>query len=190
MRNLSMSSPRKRGPITTDACCRQNCGPSFAQHGHWWLWVPARASLGRDDDGESDSIFRIAYPRHPEEHRESDASRRTTARAAHPSRLAQRCKCTARLAPPATTAKPLRGDDGLRYTSAISRRDVPEFCKNRFAALNNRGRGECRVPNAPAASCVIKNTRVSHHRYTGTPGIPARNGFTAYFALSPATRLV
>jgi hypothetical protein len=20
-----------------------------AQHGHWWLWVPARASLGRDD---------------------------------------------------------------------------------------------------------------------------------------------
>ena len=44
--------------------------------------------------------------------------------------------------------------------------------------------------DAPAASCVIKNTRVSHHRYTGTPGIPARNGFTAYFALSPVTRLV
>ncbi len=30
----------------------------------------------------------------------------------------------------------------------------------------------------------------SHHRSTGTPGIPARNGFTAYFALSPVTRLV
>src|SRR6266446_6546326 len=40
-------------------------------------------------------------------------SRRTTARAAHPSRLVQRCKCTARLAPPAITAKPLRGDDGV-----------------------------------------------------------------------------
>ena len=26
-----------------------------------------------------------------------------------------------------------------------------------------------------------------HHRSTGTPGIPARNGFTAYLVLSPAT---
>jgi hypothetical protein len=37
-----MSSPRKRGPITTDACCRECCGPSYAQHSHWWLWVPDR----------------------------------------------------------------------------------------------------------------------------------------------------
>src|SRR5712691_11772657 len=37
-----------------------------------------------------------------------------------------------------------------KYGSAISRRDSPEFCKNCFAALNNRGRGECRVPNVPA----------------------------------------
>src|SRR5712671_2141925 len=98
-----------------------------------------------------DSIFRIAYPRHPEEHRESDASRRTTARATCPSRLAQRCKCTARLAPPATTAKPLRGDDGLRYDPAFPRREAPEFCKNQ-PPQENRGRRECRASNAPAAS--------------------------------------
>src|SRR5437868_14402855 len=39
---LLLSSPRTRGPITTDACCRQNCGPRLAQHNHWWLWVPDR----------------------------------------------------------------------------------------------------------------------------------------------------
>ena len=50
-----------------------------------------------------------------------------------------------------------------------------------------KGRGECRVLNAPAASCVIKtNTRVSHHRSTGITRHSPRNGFTAYFVLSPA----
>ena len=48
-----------------------------------------------------------------------------------------------------------------RYDFAISRRDVPEFCKNCFASPWNRGRGECRVPNAPAASRVIKNKHTS-----------------------------
>src|SRR5258706_9647107 len=35
-----------------------------------------------------------------------------------------------------------------RSRGAIS----PEVCKNWFAAPNNRGRRECRAPNAPAAS--------------------------------------
>ena len=45
------------------------------------------------------------------------------------------------------------------------------------------------MPNAPAASCasvVVERTRVT----TSTPelpGIPARNGFTAYVVLSPVT---
>ena len=139
MRNVSMSSPRKRGPITTDACCGQNCGPSFAQHRHSWLWVPARASLGRDD-GESDSIF--------------------------------------------------KQPDNFRCDSAISRRDAPEVLQGPFRLSDNRGRRECRMTNAPAASCVKKtNTRVSHHGHTGTTRHSPRNGFTAYFALSPATRL-
>ena len=40
---------------------------------------------------------------------------------------------------------------------------------------------------APAAACAEKSTRVSHHGYAGTPGIPARNGLTVSSALSPAT---
>src|SRR5713101_2966868 len=53
------------------------------------------------------------------------------------------------------------------------------------------GRGECRVPAAPAVSCAlcIGRTHTSNNEYTGTPGIPARNGFTAYVVLSPVTGL-
>jgi hypothetical protein len=46
------------------------------------------------------------------------------------------------------------------------------------------------VPVAPAASRVEKNTRVSHHRFTGITRPSLRDGFTAYFALSPVTGLV
>jgi hypothetical protein len=45
------------------------------------------------------------------------------------------------------------------------------------------------MPNAPAASCaivVIERTRVTTST-PESPGIPARNGFTAYVVLSPAT---
>ena len=40
-------------------------------------------------------------------------------------------------------------------------------------------RGECRVPAAPAVSCALGSgrTHTSNNEYTGTPGIPARNGF-------------
>src|ERR1700675_1850083 len=53
------------------------------------------------------------------------------------------------------------------------------------------GRGECRVPVAPAASCalvVIERTRVTTST-PESPDIPARNGFTAYVVLSPVTGL-
>ena len=40
--------PREGGdPSTTDVCCRQNCGSSFAQNGHSWLWVPDRVRFAR-----------------------------------------------------------------------------------------------------------------------------------------------
>ena len=51
------------------------------------------------------------------------------------------------------------------------------------------GRGECRVPDAPAAArVVVVNTRVSHHGYTGSPGIPARNGFNGFLRDLPGDR--
>src|ERR1700730_1807500 len=42
--------------------------------------------------------------------------------AVHPSRLAAQCKCTAQLAPPAKTASPLRGDDGVKASLRSQRR--------------------------------------------------------------------
>jgi hypothetical protein len=65
----------------------------------------------------------------------------------------------------------------------------PELCTN-FASPDNRGRRECRALDAPAASCVKKQTHEhSHHGHTGTTRHSPRNGFTAYFALSPVTML-
>jgi hypothetical protein len=52
------------------------------------------------------------------------------------------------------------------------------------------GRRECRAPDAPAASRVEKNTRVSHHGHAGSPGIPRAMVLTVSFALSPVTGLV
>ena len=52
------------------------------------------------------------------------------------------------------------------HASAFSPRDAPELCRN--DPPKRRGRGECRVPVAPAAACaVIESTRVSHHGRTG-----------------------
>jgi hypothetical protein len=76
----------------------------------------------------------------------------------------------------------------FRYTFATPRRNAPELC---IYLPPSGGRGECRVPAAPAASCAlcIGRTHTSNNEYTGTPGIPARNGFTAYVGLSPVTGL-
>jgi hypothetical protein len=64
-----------------------------------------------------------------------------------------------------------------------------EFCHQRPALLN-RGRRECRAPDAPAAACVVvESTRVSHHGHTGNTRHSPRNGFTVSFALSPVTGL-
>ena len=56
-------------------------------------------------------------------------------------------------------------------------------------SLENRGRRECRVPNAPAASRAKSSEahERSHHGHTGITRHSPRNGFTAYFVLSPAT---
>src|SRR6476620_295711 len=58
-----------------------------------------------------------------------------------------------------------------------------------LSLLDSRGRREDRVRAAPAVSCA-KCTKESAHEHTGSaeairPSL--RNGFTAYFALSPVT---
>src|SRR5258707_14097930 len=56
-------------------------------------------------------------------------------------------------------------------------------------AQENRGRGECRVPVAPAASCAkVESTRVVTTVAPEHPGIPARNGFNGFLRALPGDR--
>jgi hypothetical protein len=73
-------------------------------------------------------------------------------------------------------------------TPSRSRRDAPELMHLIFA--QNRGRGERRVPAAPAASCalgVVERTRVTTST-PESPGIPARNGFNGFLRALPGDR--
>jgi hypothetical protein len=75
----------------------------------------------------------------------------------------------------------------FRHLAARSVRVVHEL-----SAQRNRGRGECRVPVAPAASCAVVEVahECSHHGRTGTPGIPARNGFNGLYRALPGDEFV
>src|SRR5216683_5863071 len=56
----------------------------------------------------------------------------------------------------------------------------------------NRGRGECRVRAAPAASRAngeVKHTSIVTEGSPGSPGIPARNGFNGLFRALPGERI-
>ena len=68
--------------------------------------------------------------------------------------------------------------------------DAPELCLEMLRCATQEGRGECRVPVAPAASCAkVESTRVSHHEVApGSPGIPARNGFNGLLRALPGDR--
>jgi hypothetical protein len=76
-----------------------------------------------------------------------------------------------------------------RHESALSRRGLrPSFAS--IALEKPRGRGECRMPAAPAASCaigVIERTRVTTST-PESPGIPARNGFNGFLRALPGDR--
>ena len=77
-------------------------------------------------------------------------------------------------------------NDGETYASPSRGAKRPSCART---SRPKRGRGECRVPVAPAAACaVVEGTRVSHHGRTGTPGIPARNGFNSLFRALPGDR--
>src|SRR5664279_916761 len=55
---------------------------------------------------------------------------------------------------------------------------------------NERVQGKPGARCTRSRACRIVSTRVSHHRSTGTPGLPCAMVLTAYFALSPVTGLV
>ena len=79
-----------------------------------------------------------------------------------------------------------KADDDTEYDFAISRRIAPEVCLITSRPLV-RGRREDRVHAAPAVSRAICANKTAHE-HTGSaetlrPSL--RNGFTAYFELSP-----
>ena len=85
-----------------------------------------------------------------------------------------------RFAHPTAACKfPIRfsnSQNNFTYESAISRRVAPEALMN---LSPKRGRGECRVPVAPAASCALGSgrTHTSNNEYTGI----ARHSRTQWF---------
>ena len=80
-------------------------------------------------------------------------------------------------------------NDGVGHTPPRSRGAMrPSLAK--FSA--QRGRGECRVPSAPAASCakVVDGMHTSiHSEFTGKRPASPTQRFTAYTALSSVTGL-
>ena len=76
-----------------------------------------------------------------------------------------------------------------RHTSAISPRIRASFTGNVLPS-NQRAQGMPGARCARSLACSVKNTRVSHHGHTGFTRHSPRNGFTAYFVLSPVTGLV
>src|ERR1700674_2207614 len=80
----------------------------------------------------------------------------------------------------------------LGHTPAHSRDAQRPSHTQKSTASNNRGRGECRVPVAPAASRAkkTKHTSVVTARFTGeTRHSRTRMVLTVSFALSPVTGL-
>jgi len=68
-----------------------------------------------------------------------------------------------------------------RCASAISRRDAPEVCASFPLITEGVGNAGCPLHPQPRAQSVVKHTSVVTARFTGTPGIPARNGFNGLF---------
>jgi hypothetical protein len=74
-----------------------------------------------------------------------------------------------------------------RYDSALSRRDASEVSQE--SPSRTRGRRECRMLAAPAASrAKVKSTRASHHRFTETVRHSLRNGFNGLSRALPGDR--
>src|SRR5882672_1136968 len=75
----------------------------------------------------------------------------------------------------------------------ICLRDPAARCARGFAESSaHRGRGERRMPVAPAASCALGSGR-NAHEYTSTPespDVPARNGFNGFLRALPGDRAV
>src|ERR1017187_6267405 len=71
------------------------------------------------------------------------------------------------------------------HTFAFSRRVSPEACKS-LSPMEGVGNAGCQRTRSRA--CSVDSTRVSHHGYAETPGIPARDGVNGLSRTLPGDR--
>src|SRR3984957_18462723 len=83
------------------------------------------------------------------------------------------------------------GHVDFRHAATFSRHDASEFCQA-MPPNEIRGRGECRVPNAPAASCALWGSEYAHEysqrRHRKHPAFPTQ-WFYGLYVISPGTGL-
>jgi hypothetical protein len=72
---------------------------------------------------------------------------------------------------------------------SLSRGAIRPSCAIGMSLLGSRGRRECRVRSAPAATCAAKSTRVSNHRYAAINRHSLRDGLRLISRSSPGTGL-
>jgi hypothetical protein len=107
--------------------------------------------------------------------------------AAHHAARAARCAASGARAPyPAQIPDSIFKQPAMyRHGFAISRREAPE------SWVDPSPRRAWGMPGAQCTrsrACSVESTRVSHHRSTGKPGIPARNGFNGLYRALPGDR--
>ena len=77
-----------------------------------------------------------------------------------------------------------RNDDKMQFLVPAARR---ARAMKEEALEKQRAQGKPGARCTRSLACKVESTRVSHHRSTGTPGLPCAMVLTAYFALSPVT---
>jgi hypothetical protein len=75
-----------------------------------------------------------------------------------------------------------------KYTTAFSRREASELCRNHLPQIEGAGNAGRTMRPQPCVQNEKAHKR-SHHGHTGFTRHSPRNGFTAYSALSSVTGL-
>jgi hypothetical protein len=81
-----------------------------------------------------------------------------------------------------------RNDDQSRHETPFSRRAAPELCQENLRALKSEGAGNAGCALHRRSRVQKKEKRTRAYRAAEAIRHSLRNGFTAYFALSPEYR--
>jgi hypothetical protein len=166
---IGPSSPRRRpGPIRRGDYCERRCSTDFTQP---LAAVVMGSGLRRNDEMSKPSLRGALLSAEGRLRAKTDATKQSIASESRGGLL--RCD----------------RNDGWTHFRILAASPARGVLPN-LPPSPDKGRGECRAPNAPAASRgkIVSTTRVSHHRSTGKPGIPARDGVNGCSVISPVLR--